>query len=188
VTYLWIDALCISQHHDSRDWNEQSSKMKEIYGGPTLTIVAANSSSVVHGFLKERKLHYIPLGWFPHRASPGESLRSTAPQPILISPSWNSQDDKIAGPWTTRGWTMQEGLLPNRLLFHTSSQMIWKCCTIQEYERGTHRRRRPRFLEFRYIFKVQGSAIILTINSRNLTFRKVPPVVRTCRKLYPTPR
>ena len=47
LTYLWIDALCISQDHDSRDWTEQSSKMDVIYGNSTLTIVAANSSSVI---------------------------------------------------------------------------------------------------------------------------------------------
>jgi hypothetical protein len=35
-----------------------------------------------------------------------------------------------------RGWTMQEGLLPNRLLYYTSNQTIWKCCTAIEYERG----------------------------------------------------
>lgn len=35
-----------------------------------------------------------------------------------------------------RGWTMQEGLLPSRLLYYASSQTIWKCCTVVEYERG----------------------------------------------------
>lgn len=136
LTYLWIDALCISQDRDSQDWTEQSSKMNVIYGDSTLTIVAANSSSVIQGFLKERKLQYIPLGWLPHIVRPEEPLYSLAPQRIHISPSWNSQDDQITGPWTTRGWTMQEGLLPNRLLFYTSTQIIWKCCTVIEYERG----------------------------------------------------
>jgi hypothetical protein len=136
ITYLWIDALCILQDHDSRDWNEQSSKMTAIYGGSTLTIVAANSSSVMQGFLKERKLQYIPLGWVRQTARDGQPLRNSDQQRLHISPSWNPEDDKITGPWTTRGWTMQEGLLPNRLLFYTSSQMIWKCCTMLEYERG----------------------------------------------------
>jgi hypothetical protein len=136
LTYLWIDALCILQDHGSRDWIEQSSEMNAIYGGSTLTIVAANSSSVMQGFLKERKLQYIPLGWVRQRAQDGQPLRSRTPQRLHISPSWNPKDDKITGPWTTRGWTMQEGLLPNRLLVYTSSQMIWKCCTALEYERG----------------------------------------------------
>lgn len=49
LTFLWIDALCISQDPDAQDWNEQSSKMDLIYGNSTVTIVAANSSSVVQG-------------------------------------------------------------------------------------------------------------------------------------------
>ena len=136
ITYLWIDALCILQDHNSKDWNEQSSKMGEIYGGSTVTIVAVDSNSVTQGFLKERELHYIALEWLPYKKFPGESYRSTDAQQIYLSPSWNPRKDRIVGPWTTRGWTMQEGLLPNRLLFYTSYQMIWKCCTVLKYERG----------------------------------------------------
>ena len=57
-------------------------------------------------------------------------------QRIHIAPSWDSKDDQINGPWAMRGWTMQEGLLPSRLLYYASSQTIWKCCTVVEYERG----------------------------------------------------
>jgi hypothetical protein len=136
ITYLWIDALCILQDHNSKDWNEQSSKMGEIYGGSTITIVAVDSSSVAQGFLNERELHYIALEWLPYQRSPGESYCSADARRLYLSPSWNPQRDRVAGPWTTRGWTMQEGLLPNRLLFYTSYQMIWKCCTVLKYERG----------------------------------------------------
>ncbi|KAH0565866.1 hypothetical protein GP486_000744 [Trichoglossum hirsutum] len=136
ITYLWIDALCILQDYDSKDWHEQSSKMNEIYGGSTVTIVAVDSSSVMQGFLEERELHYIALEWLPYKKSPNESHRCADAQQIYLSPSWNSRKDGIVGPWTTRGWTMQEGLLPDRLLFYTSHQMIWKCCTGLKYERG----------------------------------------------------
>lgn len=136
LTYLWIDALCISQDSDAQDWNEQSSKMHVIYGDSTLTIVAANSSSVIQGFLKERELQYLALGCFPSGIRSEEPLDSFSAQRIHIAPPWNSEDDQIIGPWTIRGWTMQEELLPNRLLYYTSKQIIWKCCTIVEYERG----------------------------------------------------
>jgi len=53
IDYLWIDSLCISQDHESKDWNEQSSKMNSIYGDSILTIAAANSCCVTQGFLKE---------------------------------------------------------------------------------------------------------------------------------------
>ena len=37
ITYIWIDALCIIQDHNAEDWNEQASKMNEIYGGSTVS-------------------------------------------------------------------------------------------------------------------------------------------------------
>lgn len=135
LTYLWIDALCIFQDQ-SLDWNEQSSKMEVIYGESTVTIVAANSSSVVQGFLKERNLQYIALDRYQSKRKSDETLHNSIAQRIYIAPSWELQGDEITGDWTKRGWTMQEGLLPQRLLYFTSTQIIWKCCTAIEYERG----------------------------------------------------
>jgi hypothetical protein len=136
LTYLWVDALCIFQDDDAQDWNEQSSEMHVIYGDSTLTIVAADSSSVKRGFLTERKLQYIALGPSPSGLGSEGSLDSSFAQRIHIAPSWDPKDDQITGPWTKRGWTMQEELLPNRLLYYTSKQTIWKCCDVIEYERG----------------------------------------------------
>jgi hypothetical protein len=61
ITYIWVDALCINQGEGSNEWNEQTSKMDEIYGGSTVTLVAASSCSVKNGFLQERELHYVPI-------------------------------------------------------------------------------------------------------------------------------
>lgn len=50
IEYLWIDSLCIIQ--DSlEDWNEQSSKMSELYSRAWITIAADAASSIVTGFL-----------------------------------------------------------------------------------------------------------------------------------------
>ncbi|OCK76079.1 HET-domain-containing protein, partial [Lepidopterella palustris CBS 459.81] len=136
ITYLWVDALCIFQDEDSSDWNEQSSKMSEIYGGSTVTIVAADSSSVTEGFLQQRELQYIAMDWLPSTMFSDKSQLNTDTRHVYLSPSWNPDKDKMVGPWSKRGWTMQEGLLPNRLLFYTSYQMAWKCRTVIKYERG----------------------------------------------------
>jgi heterokaryon incompatibility protein (HET) len=134
ITYIWIDALCIFQDDKGKDWNEQSSKMNEIYGGSTLTLVVANSDSVTNGFLKERDLEYIPILWCG--GQPGELASSEPSARVFLSPEWDKKHSEINGPWSTRGWTMQEGLLPNRLLYFKSSQMIWKCCEERKFERG----------------------------------------------------
>ena len=127
ISYIWIDALCILQ--DGNEWSEEASKMNEIYGGSTVTIVIASSDSVKNGFLKERDLNYIPIAYSTdevkdHRAK------------LFLSPEWDDSEREYNGPWSKRGWTMQEGLLPNRLLHYTASQIIWKCCEEQSFERG----------------------------------------------------
>jgi hypothetical protein len=134
ITYIWIDALCIFQDDDGKDWKEQASKMNEIYGGSTLTLVVASSDSVMNRFLTKRDLKYIPI--FGSDDQLGESTSSEPPAKVFLSPEWGERDNEINGPWSTRGWTMQEGLLPNRLLHFTSSQMIWKCCEERIFERG----------------------------------------------------
>lgn len=134
ITYIWIDALCIIQDDSSRDWDEQASKMVEIYGGSTMTLVASSSNSVKNGFLKERDLQYIPVLSSSNLAIGSASARP--PARLFVSAEWNKNKDGLNGPWSDRGWTMQEGLLPNRLLCYTEHQMTWKCCEEERFERG----------------------------------------------------
>lgn len=153
LAYLWVDALCISQDEDAQDWKEQSAKMDVIYGQSTVTIVAVSSSSVTQGLLKERQLEYVPIdSCLSGQKSDGPADNSTK-QLTCVAPTWNPKDDHIAGPWTTRGWTMQEGLLPNRLIYYTSAQLIWTCCTTIEYERGISKEPQKAILddEFDYL-------------------------------------
>lgn len=134
IPYIWIDSLCIVQDPEGKEWNEQASKMSEIYGGSIATLVVASSSTVMDGFLKERQLHYIPI---PSSDIPiGGTADAKAPARLHLSPEWDENEDSAKGPWASRGWTMQEGLLPNRLLYYTSSQMIWRCCEEERFERG----------------------------------------------------
>ncbi|KAI9780657.1 MAG: hypothetical protein M1839_006598 [Geoglossum umbratile] len=134
ITYIWIDALCIVQDRNTKDWNEQASKMNEIYGGSTVTLVVASSNSVRNGFLKKRELQYIPIRRYSNPA--GDSTDTNPAARVFLSPEWDGSEDELNGPWSNRGWTMQEGLLPSRLLHYTSSQMIWKCGEEQRFERG----------------------------------------------------
>jgi hypothetical protein len=128
ISYIWIDALCILQ--DTNEWSEEASKMNEIYGESTVTLVIASSDSVKNRFLKERDLNYIPVAYSTNRA---EDLRAK----LFLSPEWDDSEREYNGSWSKRGWTMQEGLLPNRLLHYTASQIIWECREEQRFERGT---------------------------------------------------
>ena len=134
ITYIWIDALCIFQDDNGKEWKEQVSKMVEIYGGSTLTLVVARSDSVMKRFLTELNLTYIPI--FQSSDQLGQVTSSEPTTKLFLSPEWDKKDSKLKEPCYTRGWTMQEGLLPNRLLHFTSSQLIWKCCEERKFERG----------------------------------------------------
>jgi hypothetical protein len=46
VPYIWIDALCIIQDDNKKDWAEQATKMNQVYGGSILTLGAASAKSV----------------------------------------------------------------------------------------------------------------------------------------------
>jgi hypothetical protein len=138
ISYIWIDALCILQ--DDEEWSKDASKMNEIYGGSTVTLVIASSKSVKDGFLKERNLNYIPVAY---SADIGEGRRAK----LFLSPEWDDSERENNGPWSKRGWTMQEGLLPNRILQYTTSQIIWKCCEEQRFERGVTERVEDRISE-----------------------------------------
>ena len=138
ISYIWIDALCIVQ--DSEEWSKDASKMNEIYGGSTVTLVIASSKSVKDGFLKERDLNYIPVAYSTDTAE-GHKPK------LFLSPEWDDSEREYNGAWSKRGWTMQEGLLPNRLLHYTASQIIWKCCEEQRFERGVTERVEDRISE-----------------------------------------
>ena len=120
--------------------------MNEIYGGSTVTLVVASSNSVMNGFLKERELQYVPILWSSNLA--GDSTYTKSPAKVFFSAEWDENEDELNGPWSDRGWTMQEGLLPSRLLHYTSSQMIWKCCEEQRFERGITKRLHDELAEF----------------------------------------
>jgi hypothetical protein len=137
IPYVWIDALCILQDKDINEWNEQAPVMNEIYGGSVLTLVAASAKTVKDGFLTKRLLRYIPI---PRSdTTSGVATEDEPPTNAFLAPKWAREEDLTNGPWNSRGWTMQEGLLPNRLLYYTSSQMMWKCCTEERIERGVTR-------------------------------------------------
>lgn len=89
IPYIWIDALCIVQDFIGKDseWNKEASRMNEIYGGATLTLVAADARSVMDGFLTDRQypqhiaMSYIDTGGeavdtnFSARVSPANGTR-----------------------------------------------------------------------------------------------------------------
>ncbi|KAI1177682.1 heterokaryon incompatibility protein-domain-containing protein, partial [Nemania sp. FL0916] len=113
VRYLWVDAVCIIQN-DKRDWEQEASRMCNVYRNATLTICSLSSSSCTQGFLSKRS-HGINIP-FRSRISPDivghYTLRNSmlyAKDSGLTGYSWD--DDNIEAVWGTRAWTFQENQL-----------------------------------------------------------------------------
>ena len=130
LQFLWIDALCIMQD-SAEDWAAEAERMKDVYGGATITIAAMNSTSADYGIFKSRSISPAAciLKW--RSSDPIEShnvfLRSS-------SEFWDATMKNE--PLNTRGWTLQESLLAPRTLSYGTQQMIWECLERKVGESG----------------------------------------------------
>jgi hypothetical protein len=133
--YLWIDSICILQGSDAEaraDWLFESSRMRDYYKDCAFCIAADDASSDEEGFLNvARPVETgIPFTTTRYRSESGDpctmylgtdisrlSLRVNT-RPILSS----------------RGWTLQEEVLPRRTLHYTSRQLVWECQRQLVYE------------------------------------------------------
>jgi hypothetical protein len=124
VQYLWIDSLCIIQG-DAEDWKREAGKMASVYANSYLTISASNASGDDEGFLKKRKVFHHPLKII---TSTGKSaqyyLRKQELEPTIFSVSPAAV---YTEPLDTRAWTLQEALLPKRVLRFNTDESGWEC-------------------------------------------------------------
>ena len=121
ISYLWVDALCIIQDSSS-DWAAEASRMKDVYGGATITIAAVGADSPQAGIFRHRTVEreVCKVKW----RSPPSSEGSW----IYLRAGLQRSDSKMkAEPLSTRGWTLQELLLSPRTLSYGSQQMTWEC-------------------------------------------------------------
>jgi hypothetical protein len=58
ISYIWIDALCISQG-DVADWEKESATMSQVYSQAVVTIAAGLQDHCDGGFIKPEKVGFI---------------------------------------------------------------------------------------------------------------------------------
>ncbi|KAI1085427.1 HET-domain-containing protein [Whalleya microplaca] len=133
LKYLWVDALCIIQ--DSKmDWEEQSAKMCSIYEKAYLTIIAASSDAANVSFLN-------------HFSRPMTFQYCVPDKPdIILAARAECKNghhfDSIAGignrivpdPTISRGWTLQESILPTRAISYSTDELQWHCRSTRSCE------------------------------------------------------
>lgn len=131
LRYLWIDSLCIFQDDDD-DWAIEASRMSSVYSSAAVTIAATSAETVNSGFLDGRERYFnlkFPWRRYGHRDGSKHEHRT---YPVVFRGTlraYMSLDRLTDLRWGTRGWTLQEQLLPARVLFYSPGEMIWQCRT-----------------------------------------------------------
>lgn len=128
LRYLWIDSLCIIQD-DPGDWARQSVLMGQIYHNATITVMAASTPSISsnndqshssEGFLRARPSAALPVVRMPYYSND-----------LTLDGTWFIRAQKPSFSQSmelfTRGWVMQEEMLPRRRILYTPSRMVWVC-------------------------------------------------------------
>ncbi|KAI0546595.1 heterokaryon incompatibility protein-domain-containing protein [Xylaria curta] len=123
--FLWIDGLCIVQD-DATDKMAEIPQMHLIYQHADLLISASRAAFAKDGFLQPIEPETVELDEIEfsipfHYRYQGEKGR------VVLEKWFESRADLDREPIHSRGWTLQEHLLPKRILsFHTTG-MSWRC-------------------------------------------------------------
>lgn len=111
IRYLWIDSLCIIQD-SPQDWQAESVTMGSVYSNAHLTLAATSSSSPDEGL---------------HAPFQGAETIKIHGEVISLRFQTHLSIDAPSEPLNTRGWTLQEAVLPSRLVCFGQEQWLWKC-------------------------------------------------------------
>jgi hypothetical protein len=131
--YLWIDALCILQRRPElindeealADWQDQSSKMADIYGNAFLTIVAAEASHKNQGCFIPRVTDSLICRL---------SVDENHPFEVSTRQYTRSRHSEQRTPIETRAWTFQEMTLSKRSLIY-GNEISYQCKTCTFWEK-----------------------------------------------------
>lgn len=118
LAYLWIDSLCIIQDN-SKDWETEASMMSSVYGGSLLNIAASSARDGTEGCFLKPQYH---SGGFTAQVSICGRIET---RDFATMDEYEKSVTK--SHLATRGWTMQEKLLPTRTIHCGDQGFFWEC-------------------------------------------------------------
>jgi hypothetical protein len=143
VQYIWIDSLCIIQD-DAQDWNEQASKLFDVFENAYITVAAASARNTAEGFLahrssnclsvqsegrpKAQESHYSKtnsMNHVPYKFGPDYSVHGPIHFRSPYSP--NTSASLVESTWNSRGWILQEQVLFTRIRYFLDEIMLMDC-------------------------------------------------------------
>ena len=121
--HLWIDALCIVQD-DNSEWEQEASRMQDIYAGSDLTIAATDSPDGSSGCFPDMSSYgsvYADVFATTDTASGQDHIVQ-----VHVGDLRTVTSDSVLN---TRGWVLQEMVLSHRVLHCMHSTLFWQCKT-----------------------------------------------------------
>lgn len=142
--HFWVDSLCIIQDSEE-DKAVEITKMKDIYQGSYLVIAAADAKNCYEGLYKTRPCSGVPdlsFKWWDPTCQKEfsanlrvEVIPLTEDNMSLELEPFNLQF--LNGPLGRRAWTLQERILPTRIVHFSDNQLVWECYSRTAYESTT---------------------------------------------------
>jgi hypothetical protein len=129
--YIWVDSVCIPQ---GSNWNDEASRMHEVYGNAKFTLVAGAVQNATEPLLSHR------AAWLYSRlpcSLGGYSLETLTPR----LDEMRSGRSKV--PVNNRAWTLQEERLSPRLVYWCGQMVYWSCSGIQRNELAVESPKQP---------------------------------------------
>src|SRR5436190_4985867 len=111
---------CIIQDNKS-DWEQEASRMTEVYTGAFVTIAATRSDGGLKGCFSMRDVLAEPV-W----SSPDGTAQVFARKKVQHETDSNVP---FKEPLLKRAWTLQEHLLSKRVIHFCQKEIIWECRT-----------------------------------------------------------
>ncbi|KAK3196135.1 hypothetical protein K4F52_001003 [Lecanicillium sp. MT-2017a] len=119
--YIWIDRYCAPPPETTASGRQHLDALGTLLASSALTIIVAAGSGLADGI--------------PGVSVPRQDQLSLANEAGLFTTSLVRPDAEVAASrWTTRAWTLQEGLLARRRLVLTPSQAYFQCGRLHCHE------------------------------------------------------
>lgn len=117
------------------DWYEQSQQMGAIYSNAHLVLSVDVASHCTEGFLIDtsKKVNWMPLS---HRTADDRPVIKITSKGGNVGICKESAGNLRASALSQRGWSMQECMLPQRVLHFAKDEIIWECSTMWTCECG----------------------------------------------------